>query len=290
MERAASSKAEDSAGDPPLVTRRDQDGVAVLTLNRPLRRNAWTPQLEREYFDALRQAGDDQGVRVIVVTGSGRDFCPGMDTTLLAESSEGSRAHAPEHREPQTLPLSIPKPIVAAIEGACAGTGFIQACMADVRFAASDAKITAAFSRRGIMVEHGLSVLLPALVGTARALDILVSGRVLSGRESAEMGLSRLSEPGRALDDALEYATAVSERCSPQAVAVSKYQLYKELRGPLEDARQESLHLWRTLREHADFKEGVASFREKRKPAFAPFPPVDPTQRGVLWNEPGVSL
>jgi enoyl-CoA hydratase/carnithine racemase len=242
----------------------------LLTWNRPQRRNAWTPQLEQEYFAHLRGAAGDQAVRVIVVTGAQSDFCPGMDLELLTDSSNGSREYAPELRDPQTLPITIPKPIIAAIEGACVGTGFIQACVADVRFAASDAKIGAAFARRGIMAEHGLAVLLPALIGASRAHDILISGRVFTGQESAEMGLTRLSMPGHALEDALAYAQEIAEHCSPLALAVTKNQLYRELKGQLEEARLEALELWRSLREQPDFKEGVASFRAQRLPEFAP--------------------
>jgi len=262
--------AELAAEEPLVLCEVDEDGVALITWNRPHRRNAWTPAMEAEYFGLLRSASADPAVRVIVVTGAGRDFCPGMDMEVLANSSNGSRDNVPELREPQTVPMTIPKPIVAAVQGACAGTGLIQACVADVRFSTPDAKITAAFPRRGIMAEHGLAVLLPALVGTAHALDILISGRIVSGSEASQMGLVRLSEEGRVLDDALAYARDLARNCSPQAVAITKAQVYKDLREPLESARLDALRLWRSLRDHGDFKEGVSSFKERRTPRFAP--------------------
>lgn len=114
------------------------------------------------------------------------------------------------------------------------------------------------------MAEHGLSVLLPALVGTAHAMDTLLSGRIIRGSEAARMGLVRLSE--NVLDDALAYARDLAASTSPQAVAVTKMQMYRELRAPVEQARLTALKLWRTLREHDDFKEGVRSFRSVARP------------------------
>lgn len=269
----------------PLVKYEVDDGVALITWNRPHRRNAWTPAMEREYFDLLRVASADTDVRAVVVTGAEGNFCPGMDLTLLADTTNGSDANSPENRETQTLPMTVPKPIIAAIEGSCAGTGFIQACVSDVRFAAPDAKITAAFVRRGIMAEHGLAVLLPALVGTAHAMDILLSGRVILGSEAAQMGLVRLSE--NVLDDALAYARDMAAHSSPQALAVTKEQLYHELRMPVERARLTALKLWRTLREHDDFKEGVRSFSERREPRFAPIGEADFDRLEKLWTGSG---
>src|SRR5258708_28935468 len=121
-----------------LVEFQIDGSVAILTWNRPEQNNAWSPALERAYFARLRQAADDPEVRTIVVTGAGRNFCPGTDIQRLSQAAGGDRSADPDHREPQTFPMSIPKPIIAAINGACAGTGFIQAAVSDIRFAATD--------------------------------------------------------------------------------------------------------------------------------------------------------
>lgn len=262
-----------------------RDGVALITWNRPERSNAWTPEMEARYFAHLREANASPEVRVIVVTGAGKNFCPGMDTDFLSASSNGTREFDPELREPQTVPTTIKKPIVAAIHGACAGTGLIQASMSDVRFVEADARVTAAFPRRGILAEHGLSVLLPELVGWAHATDILLSGRVLSGEEVSQMGFAKLSRPGQALADALAYAQDIADNCSPQALAVAKDQLWSTLREPMETARQEAIALWSTMRDHSDFKEGVASFVERRKPRFAPLGPDELRAVEELWAQ-----
>jgi enoyl-CoA hydratase/carnithine racemase len=266
------------------------DGVAVLTLNRPERLNAWTAQMEREYFDLLEECGASAEVRAIVVTGAGRGFCAGADmqdlqgisdTTAGADSSaaagngagqksDGAGRPASERR-PQTLPLSIPKPILAAINGPCAGIGLVQALMCDLRFATADAKLTTAFARRGLVAEHGISYVLPRLVGPARALDLLLSGRVVLGSEAAQLGLVNRALPSEALmDEALAYARELAVRCSPASMATMKRQVYADLERPLAEALAEADRLMLESFTRPDFAEGVASFVERRDPSFAP--------------------
>jgi enoyl-CoA hydratase/carnithine racemase len=253
------------------LTRYEVDGaVALITWNRPERNNAWGPGLETSYFARLQQAADDPAVRVIVVHGAGKHFCPGTDVAALTLVADGDETSNPEHRTPQTFPMTIPKPILAAIHGACAGTGFIQAAVADIRFAEPDARITPAFARRGILAEHGLAVLMPRLMGLSRSVELLFSARIISGREAHELGfINHLAHSGPVLDTALEYARDMAERCSPLALALTKRQVYQAVEHELENARREALALWRHLRRHEDFAEGVSSFREGRAPHFA---------------------
>src|SRR5438270_1183525 len=186
-----------------------EHGAALLTLNRPERLTAWTAEMEREYFGRLAECGRSEHVRVIVVTGAGRGFCAGADMQGLQELSDDGvdEQRTSEQRTPQHFPHSIPKPIIAAINGPCAGIGLVQALMCDIRFAAQDAKITTAFARRGLVAEHGISWILPRLVGPAAALDLLVSGRIVLGEEAAELGLvSRALPTDRVVDEAVDYA------------------------------------------------------------------------------------
>src|SRR4029077_8452659 len=127
-----------------VVQKSVQDGVAVLTLNRPERLNAWTQEMERLYFAMLAECGESADVRAIVVTGAGRGFCAGADMQELQTLGEGDVDvdGAERERVAQTFPLSIRKPIIAAINGACAGIGLVQALMCDLRFVAEDAKMT----------------------------------------------------------------------------------------------------------------------------------------------------
>ena len=247
------------------------DAVATLTLNRPDRLNAWTGEMEQAYFGALDECAGREDVRAIVVTGAGRGFCAGADMDdLEAIGSNGGRA-AQHDRRPQTFPLTVPKPIVAAINGACAGIGLVQALMCDVRFANAEAKFTTAFARRGLVAEHGISWILPRLVGPARALDLLLSGRVFLGEEAAQLGLvNRALAPDQVLDEALAYARELATQCAPSSMATMKRQVYAALDQDLATALDEANGLMVRSLEQDDFREGVQSFVERRAPNFAP--------------------
>ncbi|HEY2216806.1 MAG TPA: enoyl-CoA hydratase [Solirubrobacteraceae bacterium] len=263
------------------------DGVAVLTLNRPERLNAWTPELEQTYFGLLRECAASHDVRVIVVTGAGRGFCAGADMESLqtlgdavqgkGEGETGADTSAdgatPEHFEhtPQTFTLTVPKPVIAAINGPCAGIGLVQALMCDVRFVAEDAKLTTAFARRGLVAEHGISWILPRLVGPARALDLLLSGRVVLGREAVELGLANRATPKETvLEETLAYAHELATQCSPASMATMKRQVYAALDEGLPSAEAEADRLMLASFSQPDFIEGVSSFVERREPRFAP--------------------
>ena len=255
-----------------VVLRSIDDGVAVLTLNRPERLNAWTAAMERTYFDLLADCADSTEVRAIVVTGAGRGFCAGADMQELQSIGDGGvdAAAADRDRRPQAFPLSVPKPIVAAINGPVAGIGLVQALMCDIRLAARGAKITTAFARRGLVAEHGMSWMLPRLVGPARALDLLLSGRVVLAEEAAEMGLvNRAVEPDAVLDEALAYARELATYSSPASMAAMKRQVYADLEHGLTEAVDEANRLMLESFSQPDFAEGVASFVERREPRFA---------------------
>jgi enoyl-CoA hydratase/carnithine racemase len=257
-----------------VVQMQVEDGVALLTLNRPDRLNAWTAEMEHAYFTMLEDCAAAAAVRVIVVTGAGRGFCAGADMQALQAIGDGdmqAQAAAADQR-PQTLPLSIPKPIIAAINGACAGIGLVQALMCDVRFAAEGAKLTTAFARRGLVAEHGISWMLPRLVGPARALDLLLSGRVVFAEEAHELGLvNRVLAPEQLLEATLDYAHQMVVNCSPKSMATMKQQVYTDLQRELPDALAEADRLMLASFKAPDFSEGVTSFLERRDPRFAAF-------------------
>jgi enoyl-CoA hydratase/carnithine racemase len=255
-----------------VVQRRVQDGVAVLTLNRPDRLNAWTAEMEHAYFGMLEECASSTEVRAIVVTGAGRGFCAGADMQELQAIGDGTVEAAVDlhERRAQTFPLSITKPIVAAVNGACAGIGLVQALMCDVRFAADGAKLTTAFARRGLVAEHGISWILPRLVGPARALDLLLSGRVVLAQEALAMGLvNRVAAPEKLLDEALDYARELARSCSPASMATMKRQVYAALESGLSEALAEADRLMLESFTAPDFVEGVTSFLERRDPRFA---------------------
>jgi enoyl-CoA hydratase/carnithine racemase len=249
------------------------DGVATLTLNRPDRLNAWTAQMERTYFGLLEECATRDDVRAIVVTGAGRGFCAGADMEELQSIGAGGLDAAAEGRDlrPQTFPLTIPKPIIAAINGPVAGIGLVQALMCDLRFAAAGAKITTAFARRGLVAEHGMSWVLPRLVGPARALDLLFSARIVLAEEAAELGLvNRVFPVGDLLEETLAYARDLAVNSSPASMAAMKKQVYGDLERDLAPALEDANRLMVESLRAPDFVEGVTSFMEKREPNFAP--------------------
>ncbi|MBF4997291.1 enoyl-CoA hydratase/isomerase family protein [Nocardia sp. BSTN01] len=261
-----------------LVTKEISDGVALLTLNRPERHNAWTFEMEAELFGLLHDAENDPEIRVVVITGAGKSFCPGLDAQALSEISASGRSTQPHLRTPMTYPTTIAKPIIAAINGACAGIGLILALQCDIRFASTQAKFTTSFAQRGIMAEHGIAWSLSRAVGPAVAFDLLYSARVVLGDEAAQLGLiNRAVEPDELLSTAMDYARGLAANSSPAAMGTIKRQVYEALESTHEEARVLALRHWMGhLRFHSDFKEGISSFMEKRPPAFAPWDPATP--------------
>lgn len=247
------------------------DGVGILTLNRPERMNAWTDELENRYFSLLEDFDKSEDVRAIVVTGAGRGFCPGADMDVLQGLGGGGENLAAADGRPVTFPLTVRKPLIGAINGACAGIGFVQALMFDVRFAAAGAKFTFAFARRGLIAEYGSSWLLPRIVGMSKALDLLLSSRTFTAEEALELGIvNRVVPKEEVLDAAVEYASDLARNCSPTSMAVMKQQLYGHALLDVDSALAESNKLMRESLGRADFKEGVKSYVEKRPPLFAP--------------------
>ncbi|MBF4193872.1 enoyl-CoA hydratase-related protein [Mycolicibacterium phlei] len=249
----------------------DGQGVALLTLSRPERRNMWTAQMETQFYDCLDRATADPEARVIVVTGAGDSFVPGLDPQVLTGLTTG--AAYTSNRRPQTYATTIPKPIVGAINGACAGIGLVQALMFDYRFAVRGAKFSTAFSKRGLPAEDGSAWMLARLCGPAHAFELLASGRVFLAEEAAELGvIQQLSDPGQVVEDAVAFARGLAANVSPVAMAMIKSQVWRDSESTLEAARVRAQYLLKIAKEQSDFAEGTASLIEKRPPAFPPYP------------------
>jgi enoyl-CoA hydratase/carnithine racemase len=261
------------------------DPVAVITMNRPDALNAFTVRMLAEIRHALAEAERDPAVVGIVLTGAGRGFCAGMDMNALdSMSSQGGEAREdlsalaanpgdPDQGEDFQVTygylLSIRKPIIAAVNGACAGLGFVYALLSDLRFVDRNAKFTTAFSQRGLIAEHGASWILPRLIGPGRALDLLWSARKFDGEEAYRLGLAeRLCEPGECVEQAIDYLRELATSASPTSLKVMKAQVYRHLNMPLGEAMKESNEWMAASLKRDDFREGVRSFIERRPPAF----------------------
>jgi enoyl-CoA hydratase/carnithine racemase len=260
------------------------DPVATITLNRPAQLNAWTDRMAAEVKHAMAQAEEDRRVVVIVLTGAGRGFCAGADMKRLQAITEGRRggdesaALLADPGDPEvgtsfrgtyTYLMSIRKPVVAAINGACAGMAVPIALCCDLRFASDRAVFTTAFSRRGLVAEWGLSWLLPRVVGPAHALDLCFSARVVEAAEAERIGLVNRVVPHDELPKHVrEWAEDVAAHCSPTSLRIMKRQVYQHLTASLGHAERESIRLMIESFGRPDFREGVRSFLEKRPPRF----------------------
>ena len=248
----------------------DDQGALVLTLDRPQRRNMWTAQMETEFYEALDRAAGDDRVRVIVVTGAGESFVPGLDPEVLSGVAGGQVYTA--NRRPQTYATTIPKPIIGAINGACAGIGLAQALNFDYRFAAAGAKFSTAFAKRGLPAEDASAWMLVRLAGPAHAFDLLASARVFLAEEALEIGVvQKVSPPGRVLSDALDYAHQLAATVSPVAMAMVKSQIWRDCEQSMDAARVRAQHLLALAKTQADFAEGAAGLRERRTAVFPPY-------------------
>ena len=260
------------------------DPVATITLNRPESLNAWTNRMGTEVRHAVATAEADPAVVGIVITGAGRAFCAGADMKTLTSITEGGTLapddddlppSPPEAPRPADLDgeytylLGCPKPIIAAINGACAGMAVPIALSCDLRFMAEDGVILTAFAQRGLIAEWGLSWLLPRVVGSAHAMDLLISSRKVTGTEAAAMGLVNKAMPAdQVLAHAQDYVREMAARCSPTSISIMKRQVYGQLHAGLGPAELESRRLMVESFNRSDMKEGVQSFLEKRPPSF----------------------
>lgn len=257
------------------------DHVATIRFNRPERMNALTRVMEGELYDAMRRADADDAVRVIVLTGEGRAFCAGMDMAELAglpadDIYDPARmrpfdtSQRPDFQGRYNYFPAIGKPVIAAINGAAAGLGLIFALCADMRFASSAAAFSTAFSRRGLIGEHGAAWLLTNTVGPGKAADLLLSARKVDAAEALSMGLVDRVIPAQEFSAAVgAYAVELANAVSPRSLRVIKKQLwearFQSLGEALRLANAEMVDSFRS----EDFVEGVAHFVEKRPARFS---------------------
>ena len=266
------------------VLYRVEDGIAVITLNRPDKLNAWRAEMDRDVRAAMKAASAAEAVRVIVLTGAGRGFCAGADMNnlqSLAGSGGGTARPRPAVPEPFDASANedfkrqyswfpaVPRPIIAAINGPCAGLGLIMSLYADMRFASDKAVFTTAFARRGLIAEHGVSWLLPRLVGMAHACDLLYSARTVRAPEALAMGLvSRVIPDEQFMPEVMAYARMLATEVSPRSMREMKREIWHAQFQTLAQAIDEANGDMAGSFTSADFKEGVAHFVEKRKPQF----------------------
>ena len=250
-----------------------KDSVATITLNRPERMNAWTARMAAELNDALTVCNGNDEVRAVVLTGAGRAFCAGADLGRGGETFGGrERRDAPssEPAEPRkpVYPLHIDKPVIAAINGHAVGVGMTYPMLCDMRIVAEDAKLQFAFTRRGVVPELASHVIVARVAGFSNAADLLLSGRMIRGKEAAELGLASQALPAdQVLPAALERAREF-RNAAPVSVAISKRLLWEGITSSVPEMLKREGKVFAWVGNQVDAKEGVLSFLEKRPPKW----------------------
>jgi enoyl-CoA hydratase/carnithine racemase len=260
----------------PAVVREQSGPLAIVRLNRPEALNAVTFEMIDAFRHLVREAEADPSVTAIAVTGEGRGFCSGFDAASLA-----TIAADPSQDRDMTRPgeapalfsflLAVRKPLIAAINGPAAAGGVVLAMMCDLRFASESASFSTVFAKRGLIAEHGMSWLLPRLVGASRALDLLWSSRKVDAQEALRIGLvDRVVPQADLLTAAADYAAGLADSVAPRAIAAIKEQVYGDLSRDFMNAACVAHELKLRFIAHPDVAEGAAAFLEKRKPRFTP--------------------
>jgi enoyl-CoA hydratase/carnithine racemase len=255
----------------------EKDGVATVTLNRPEQLNAWTWRMALEIRHAIAGYDARDDVRAIVVTGAGRAFCAGADLSgprggAAAEAEAALREQVARDLRPASDAeyWTMATPLIAAMNGSATGIGMTLPMQFDLRIMAENAKYGFVFNRRGFVPELGSTWIVPRLIGTAKAMDLLLTGRIFSGTEGAALGLASEARPAdQVLERAHEIARDIADNVAPVSAAVTKRMIYRNL---AQDDRAEAveregaLFSWSTQQE--DGREGVAAFLGKRAPEW----------------------
>lgn len=251
-----------------------KDGIATLTLNRPERLNALGGTLRDDLHDALTRAAADPEVRVIIITGAGKGFCAGGDVKAMNEARESRRERpllekiAPGRDRTLLAMREAPQPIIAAVNGAAAGAGMNLALACDIRLAATTAKFSQAFVKRGLHPDWGGTYFLPRIVGMAKACELIFTGAVIDAAEALRLGVvSQVLPPDELLPAAHTLAGAIAAG-PPIAIRLAKRGLYRNAEADLRSALEYETFAQNACFETEDAREGIRAFVDKRPPVF----------------------
>lgn len=257
-----------------------REHVAILTLNRPERLNAISAELRADVSAAVAEARDDDDVRVLIVTGTGRGFCSGAD---LSAAQSGIRGNLPPPANQgerldedgwvgrwAKMWHGLDKPVIAAVNGIAAGAGMSTALAADIRVGSEHARFKTVFIERNLSPDSGLSYFLPRVVGYARAADLIFTSRMVDAQEAYRLGLlDRLVAHDALVEESVKLANEMTQ-WPPLALRVSKRVLQHNFEAEIDDAmKYESVGLGLARRATSDAKEAMLAFAEKRKPKYS---------------------
>lgn len=261
-----------------LTVQKDQ-GIGIITFNRPDRMNSLSTKMFEELSQSLADVATDRAVRVVILTGNGRAFCAGADLNegiILRSTSETAGRGLTAELEAEFKELhktvlafrQMNKPIIGAINGDAVGAGFSLALACDMRIVSEKARFGMVFSRVGLVTDFGGSYFLPRVVGTAKACELIMTGDIFDAAEANRLGLcNKVVAPDALMPTALELARRIADG-PPLAIAMSKGMIYKEVDADIMSALDYESAMQAIAMQTADHIEGVKAFREKRKPAF----------------------
>lgn len=247
--------------------------IATIKLNRPDKLNAFGGPMREEIIEALGRVSADDAIRVLVVTGEGRGFSAGGDIDHLkglreARDEEGFRSVLANGQQIAKIMRSMPKPVVAAINGPCAGAGFSFALGCDIRIASDAATFGASFARIGLHPDWGGSWLLPRLVGSANACQLIFTGSMISAQEAERIGLVNRVVPHEQLIPTVVDLASTMANSAPHVLSLAKESIYRSLTSELDAAFARETEVQTACFYSEDFLEGLTAFKEKRKPQF----------------------
>ena len=254
------------------IQAKTDDGIALLSINRPDQLNALNNKTIEELHLILNDFNNDKEIKVVIITGSGnRAFVAGADIKEFASYSkkEGEKLARNGQKKLFDFIENYSKPIIAAINGPAAGVGFIMALFADIRFAKESAVFSSAFSKRGLIAEWGVGWILPRLVGIARANDILFSSRKFTAEEAEQMGIvNKMFSEDEFDTEVFNYAADLAKNVSPRSLRIMKQQIYNAQGESIKENLDSSMQAMLDSFKSEDFKEGVSHFVEKREAKF----------------------
>ena len=253
------------------ITLKKEEGIATITLNRPEKLNAATDRMLGELFDAIKEVGEDDSIRVLVLTGAGRGFCAGIDLDhpmfSMTTSTEGRKAVEPFGRVAYSL-RNLPKPVIASVNGIAAGGGCGWALACDIIIASENARFTQAFVNVGLHPDCGCIYFVPRLVGVAKACELIFTGDIIDAEEAERIGLVNKVVPADQLEAATRKLASRIAEGPPIALGMAKASIYQGLGMDLASVLEMEARALSICLLTQDCKEGRKAIKEKRAPQF----------------------
>lgn len=246
-----------------------KENILIISLNRPDVYNAFNSDMLSELHDAFKKAGEDENIRCVILTGTGKAFCSGQDLKDFNEKKLTFKEALEQRYNPLIRSIAyLPKPVICAINGVAAGAGISLALACDYRIAAESATLTEVFINVGLVPDSGSSYFLPRIVGYAKAFEMCATGDKVTASEAKEIGLVNKVVSGKLLMKSAEAAAGNFASRPTKAIGMIKDLLNRSFESSLDEMLKLEGDHQETAGNSEDFKEGIASFLEKRKPVF----------------------